>query len=152
MGLHTFSLDDDIMEKFDEKTDNGKKSQAIENLIREHYLGEEAKSQPVKFIDYSGLTRNRKQLAQEIIDIDNTPISKPKLFKKVNNKAIYSKKESYKQGLNALHHNSSVPIKLENGKVTKGEKECVSCGATVTYGILENNGYECAGCGQKYEV
>lgn len=152
MGLHTFSLDDELMQKFDKKTENGQKSQIVETLIREHYLGNEAKQRARKFVNYSGLSKNRKQLAQEIIDLDKSSIKKPKLFKRVKRKAIYSQKESCKQGLNALHHNEKIPIKIENQEIIKDGKTCHNCDSKITFGILENNDMECPVCEQKYKM
>ena len=161
MGVHTFSIDDNIKQKFKQNTPERKTSQELQKLMEEYLKNkeveiEETKSQDLGFenpIDIRHLTDKQKKLFYCIYRNNYFGKNKASIQKKaVNKHGVYSRTRSYKEGIQALAKSDDVPIAFKGSDVIAQDFECPKCGSSTNLSeVIDYNG-ECFWCdGEKFQ-
>lgn len=147
MGIHTLSLDDELMEKLDDATPPRGKSDKVEQLITEYLEEDEKQLTDIKIIENSNLTDNQKDVAKKLIEQHKTELNDQQWNNFVEGCGIVRKDykdKCYKKILNS----EKIPFKGKGRRGLESVELTCRCDASIHITPLSKNDGECPNCGR----
>jgi len=158
MAIRTYSIDEEIAEKFKNQTPKQKTSQELEKLMAD-YIDEDAskKKEPIKILDRDLVSKRRRDLVKAMTENGWFCKTGSQIMKKCRSEGLY-------QGKTAKHHFSEakkflvncdeVPIVREGSKLVGEKFTCKDddCDALTSLPGLEYNDMRCEVCGRRYVI
>lgn len=147
MGVHTFSLDDDVAQNFKNKTPKQETSAVIEQLMRD-YLDEAPEKEILFDLSKLRLSDSQQQLLELLIkkNVNGRPTNA--LFNLCKSRSIYGRSHHFGEGLKSIVQNDEIPYRREGDKIYADEIEC-SCGSSQSFAVVLKNNKECPSCDRK---
>lgn len=155
MGIQTYSLPDELAEKFKNNTPERKTSKKLREIMREYLEDKDVEVEDqenpneglVNPIDLSSLTNKQKKLFKTIYENAYFGLNKAKMrTKAVKNHGVYSRTRSYREGIDTLVKNDSVPIVFKGGKIVSQQIDCPKCGSDSTLEEIKDEDGDCPWC------
>jgi len=156
MAIRTYSINEEIAEKFKNQTPKQKTSQELEKLMAE-YIDEDAsrKEEPIKILDRDLVSKRRRDLVKAMVDNSWFYRSAPEIMKKCRSEGLYqgkTAKHHFREAKNFLIRSDEVPIEKKGGKLVPEEFDCMNdgCEARLTLPALDSKDLMCPECGRRY--
>lgn len=159
MAIQTYSIDEEIAQKFKNQTPERKTSARLEELMAD-YIQEDSQKlrEDVKLLDRDKVTPKRRQLFKKILekDLDNLPDSK--IRKALHKHSLYtgdSGKHHYREAVKFMIREDDVPLTKDyGGNLVFESKECMDedCDSEFSVKVLKKNDMECPACGRGYVI
>ena len=156
--IKTYSIDEQIAQKFSEQTPQQETSKELEKLMAD-YIDEdlEPKKEPVKVLDRNVVSDKRRKLVEIIVKEDYWKKTGPQVFKKLKSKGRYqgdSGSYHFKEALKFLEKLEGSGIKREKRKIVPKQFNCKEegCKAIISLKNLNKNNMECPKCERRYEI
>lgn len=145
MGIHTYSLDDEVARKFKEETPSQETSKVLEHLMKE-YL-DEAPDQNIQVdLQKISLSDAQRDFLEALVDRNIKQKTTNSLLHLAKKRGIYGRSHHFGEGLSTIVEHSEIPyVRSSNGKIVTDEVTC-SCGASSYFHILVDNDMKCPGC------
>lgn len=158
MAIRTYSIDEEIAEKFKNQTPKQKTSQELEKLMAE-YIDENAseKKEPIKILDRDLVSKRRRDLVKAMTENGWFYRTGSQIMKKCRSEGLYQGKTAqhhFREARKFLLNCDEVPIVREGSKLIPDEFICREdgCEAYITLPALDSNDMECPKCGRRYVV
>jgi len=147
MGVHTFSLDDGIAQKFKNETPQQETSACLEQLMRD-YLDEMPEQDIIFDINSLRLSNSQQELLELLVDKNINGRSTNALFSLCKSRSIYGRSHHFGEGLKSIVQSDKIPYIRKNDKIYADEIEC-SCGSSQSFAVVLKNNKECPNCDRK---
>lgn len=156
MAIRTYSIDEEIAEKFKNQTPKQKTSQELEKLMAD-YIDQDAskKRKPIKILDRDLVSKRRRDLVEAMTENGWFYRGTSKIMKKCRSEGLYqgkTAKHHFREAKKFLIRSDAVPIGKKGGKLVPEEFDCMDdgCEARLTLPALDSNDLMCPECGRRY--
>lgn len=146
MGIHTLSLDDELMEKLDENTASRKKSQKVEELIQEWLDEDPDVKTDMNIVENSSLTDVQKDVVYSMIKNGKTEMNGAQWANFIEK--YYDKNTLKNKCHMKITGDPNIPYSSDGDKSLSSRKIECECGANIHVGPLSKNAGECPKCGR----
>jgi len=144
MAIKTYSINEEIAEKFKEETPRQQTSNVLENLMRE-YIDETPDRNIQLDMTRTNLNDNQQRLLEEMIERNVNSVNKQYINRICREKNIYKDSKYVGQAIKAIVKDDNIPYKLLNGKVEPEDVRC-SCDCATAFNVLLENDRKCLKC------
>ena len=145
MTVKTYSLDEEVAEKFKQETPQQETSKVLEQLMRDYVDDAPEKDIQVDLQKLS-LSDSQQELLDAMVERNITEKTTNSMFGMARKKSIYGRSHHFSEGLGSLVKNDEVPYtKNSNGKIIPEEVEC-SCESSFYLNVLIDNDCKCLDC------
>lgn len=147
MGVHTFSIDDEIAQKFKEQTPSQETSNVVEQMMRD-YL-DETPDQDIQ-LDFNnlGLSQSQEELVQLFAEKNVKKKTTNAVFDLAKKNGIYGRSHHFGEAMESISNNKDIPYAVRNEKLISEAVEC-SCGARMQINVVIDNDCRCFQCDTK---
>jgi len=146
MAIKTYSINEDVAEKFKQQTPEQETSNVLQQLM-EDYINETPSRDIQIDLKKTGLTRKQQRLLDLIVEENRKKIGTTKLYEKARSSNIYGSSHHFGNGLKAIVKSDSIPYTRDGDKIVPERVEC-GCGSAATLNVLIGNTGECLKCGK----
>jgi hypothetical protein len=147
MGIHTYSLDDEVAKRFKNQTPSQEASKVLEQLIRD-YLDDKPEKNIQIDLNSLSLSDSQRELLDAMVDRNFSEKTTNSLFNLAKKHGIYGRSHHFGEGMKSLIQNDEIPYtRNKNGNIVADEVDC-DCGASFYFNTLVGNESKCPNCGQ----
>lgn len=148
MAVKTYSIDNNIAEKFKDETPEQETSKVLEQLMRD-YLDEAPDKEIVLNLRKTRLSKSQQELLEMMIRRNIHGRTTNSLFNLSRKNDIYGRSHHFGEGLKSIISSDKVPYYIDDDEIKADTVECV-CEARQPFKMVVENQGECANCGKKF--
>lgn len=148
MAIKTYSIDDEIADKFAEQTPEQETSAVLEQLMRD-YLDENPDQDIVLDLKNTGLTDSQEEMVHAMVKDNVSSIGSTQLFSKAKKYNVYGRSHHFGDGISAIVSSEKIPYSKEDDKFVSENVPCGGCGQGFPINVLVDNDGVCPKCDTK---
>ncbi len=107
MAIKTYSIDDDIADKFAEQTPEQETSSVLEQLMRD-YLDEQPDQEIVSDLKNTGLSDSQEDMVHAMVKDNVSRIGSQQLFSKAKKYSVYGSSHHFGSRMKAIVNNEDI--------------------------------------------
>lgn len=145
MGIHTLSLDDDLMEQLDKETPARGKSRKVEELIREFVDDKTDRKADLNIVKSADLTPNQEKVVYRLIEKGKGSLNEAQWNSFVEACGV-TRKDYKDKCFKAIVESDKVPYKRTGRRSLESVQIECRCGTRIHVGPLSKNDGVCPNC------